>query len=66
MDILALWVGRVVLAIGGLGLFVGLIWLAIYFITRAVNNGHQRAAETIAGKDYLDILRKAVADQEHA
>lgn len=64
MDTLALWIGRIVLILGGSSLFALIVWLAIYWITYAVNNSHQRICETIAGKKWIDILRQAVEEME--
>lgn len=64
MDILALWIGRIVVALGGVGIFVVIVWQSIYWITYAVNNSHQRLAATIAGKEWLEVLRNAVKERE--
>lgn len=66
METLALWIGYAVLGAAGLSLTVGVVYGAIYWTTYAVNRSHHRAAESIAGKGYLKLLRKAMLEQERA
>jgi hypothetical protein len=64
MDTLALWIGYAVLTAAGLAVTAGALYAAVYWITYAVNESHHRAAASIAGKDYLKLLRKAMEEQE--
>lgn len=66
MDIIAEWIGYVILVSGGLTAALGIVYAATYWVTYAVNNSHRRAAATIAGKHWLEVLQKAVEDQKAA
>ena len=66
MDVLALWIGRAVIAFAGVALAAGIVYAAVYWTTYAINISHRRAAETIAGKGWLELLQKAADEQKTA
>jgi hypothetical protein len=64
MNTLALWIGYVVLVSAGVALTAGVVYAAVYWTTYAINNSHQRAAETIAGKGWMKLLQEAAEKQK--
>lgn len=64
MNTVALFLGYLVLTVGGIATAAGLVYAAVYWTTYWINESHVRAAQTIAGKGWLELLRKAADENE--
>lgn len=64
MNTLALWIGWIVMSVGAIAATVGIVYACVYWTTYWINESHVRAAETIAGKGWMELLRKAAGEKE--